>query len=333
MRLSIIIPVYNGAKEIGRCLDSIYSQALTEDQFEVICVDDASPDESTAEAVRSYHHNRSTPPDNLLLIRHLANKRQGGARNTGIRNATGDYIMFMDHDDVLLPNVLDKIYLALRNEPSLDVMMYDMQETKLGTTRNHVYAKNHTQTVDGISFLKSNEMTYAAWLYAVKRSYIIDNNLWFIENKQFEDGDWCMRLLLGAKKVKYIPVVAYHYIIHSNSTTSIQAGANNITDAFESVLRWEELYNEYHNQDEVLAEILKSHWLTGAVACSYRLIHTDSLSQKVKLLKHYYSRRYKVEHGMYLYMLSRFTTASAFMIHLMLPFLRIRLKQKHKSRR
>lgn len=62
MKLSIIIPVYNGVKEIGRCLDSIYSQALTEDQFEVICVDDASTDESTAEAVRSYHYNGSTPP-------------------------------------------------------------------------------------------------------------------------------------------------------------------------------------------------------------------------------------------------------------------------------
>ena len=52
MKLSIIIPVYNGAKEIGRCLDSVYSQALSEDLFEVICVDDSSPDESTAEAVR-----------------------------------------------------------------------------------------------------------------------------------------------------------------------------------------------------------------------------------------------------------------------------------------
>lgn len=271
------------------------------------------------------------PPANLLLIRHLYNKKQGGARNTGVRSATGDFVLFMDHDDVLLPDVLDKIYNALAIEPDLDVMMYDMQETKLGVTRKHVYAKNHTDTVDGDGFLKTNEMTYAAWLYAVKRSYIIDNHFWFIENKQFEDGDWCMRMLLGAKRVKYIPVVAYHYIIHSNSTTSIQEAANNITDAFDSVERWNELYNEYQNKDEILAGILKQHWLTGAVACSYRLIHIDSLSQKIKLLKGYYGGRYKSEHGMYLYVLSRFPSLSGFMIHLLLPMLRLRLKQKHKT--
>lgn len=60
MKLSIIIPVYNGDKEIGRCLDSIYSQGLDENQFEVICVDDASPSDSTAEAVRSYKYG--APP-------------------------------------------------------------------------------------------------------------------------------------------------------------------------------------------------------------------------------------------------------------------------------
>ncbi|MDE6490944.1 MAG: glycosyltransferase [Muribaculaceae bacterium] len=62
MLLSIIIPVYNGAKEIGRCLDSIYSQGADPDSFEVICVDDCSPDPSSVEAVASYRYLNITPP-------------------------------------------------------------------------------------------------------------------------------------------------------------------------------------------------------------------------------------------------------------------------------
>lgn len=61
MKLSIIIPVYNGAKEIGRCLDSIFSQGLDENQLEVICVDDASPSDSTAETVRDYRYGTYPP--------------------------------------------------------------------------------------------------------------------------------------------------------------------------------------------------------------------------------------------------------------------------------
>lgn len=324
MKLSIIIPVYNGAKEIGRCLDSIYSQGLDENQFEVICVDDASPSDSTAEAVRSY------PPRNLHLIRHLNNKRQGGARNTGIKHATGDYVTFIDHDDVYLPGVLPLIYRALEEEKDLDVLMFDMMETKLGISRHNVYSANHSRRISGIDYIKTNQMTYAAWLYAVRRSYLTDNNLWFVEQKQFEDGDWCMRLLIGAAKVKYVPIEAYHYMIHPESTTGITSGSSNIIDAFDSVVRWKDLYRECESRDEELARIIKSHWTVGAIACSYRLVHINSLRKKINLLKDYYGGLYGWKDGWYLALLSLLPTLSASIIHLMLPMLRAKLRKKHR---
>lgn len=74
-KISIIIPVYNGAKDIIRCLDSIYSQHLDSTQFEVLCIDDCSTD-NTAETITRYSKNKN----NLRLISHSINKRQGGEK-------------------------------------------------------------------------------------------------------------------------------------------------------------------------------------------------------------------------------------------------------------
>lgn len=229
-----------------------------------------------------------------------------------------------------LPGVLPLICRAIEEEKDLDVMMFDMMETKLGISRHNVYSANHSRRMSGIDYIKTNQMTYAAWLYAVRRSYLTDNNLWFVEQKQFEDGDWCMRLLIGAEKVKYVPVEAYHYMIHPESTTGIASGSGNIIDAFDSVVRWENLYREYESRDEELARIIKSHWTAGAVACSYRLVHINSLSKKIKLLKDYYGGRYGWQDGWYLALLSLQPSLSAFLIHLMLPVLRAKLRRKHR---
>ena len=74
-QLSIVIPVFNGSNEINICLDSIYSQGMSPEQFEVICVDDCSTD-STVEVIEDYANRMQ--PGNLKIIRHNVNKRQGG---------------------------------------------------------------------------------------------------------------------------------------------------------------------------------------------------------------------------------------------------------------
>ena len=85
---SIIIPVYNGEQYIKNCLDSIYRQGLGDDDFEVICVNDCSTD-NTAQVISEYGKFHQ----NLRLINHETNRRQGGARNTGVKVAEGKYIL------------------------------------------------------------------------------------------------------------------------------------------------------------------------------------------------------------------------------------------------
>ena len=87
IHISFILPVYGVEKYISECLDSIYSQDMPESDYEVICVDDCSPDRSN-EIIRQYQQKHN----NLILIEHKINKMSGGARNTGIRNAKGEYV-------------------------------------------------------------------------------------------------------------------------------------------------------------------------------------------------------------------------------------------------
>lgn len=98
---SIIIPVYNGEQYIKNCLDSIYRQGLGDDDFEVICVNDCSTD-NTAQVISEYGKFHQ----NIRLINHETNRRQGSARNTGVKVAKGDYILYIDADDTFESNAL-----------------------------------------------------------------------------------------------------------------------------------------------------------------------------------------------------------------------------------
>lgn len=110
--------VFNSELYIEECLDSIISQKLFCD-CEVICVDDKSTDRS-CEIIAEYEKRYS----NVHLIKHDVNKKAGRARNTGVKAATGQYIWFVDSDDMIASGALEKIVTQL-NENSLDVFCFN----------------------------------------------------------------------------------------------------------------------------------------------------------------------------------------------------------------
>ena len=90
---SIIIPVYNGlTHDLPICLESIWLQPLDPSQYEVICVDDGSTDDT-----RRWLDEEAAKHSNMRVIKHSVNKRQGGGRNTGVKVAKGKYLLFIDH--------------------------------------------------------------------------------------------------------------------------------------------------------------------------------------------------------------------------------------------
>lgn len=104
MKVSIIVPIYNVEQYIEECLNSIYNQELAD--FEVLCIDDKGNDKSIEKVRKFVSINNIT---NLKIIEHNENKGVSEARNTGIKNAKGKYICFLDSDDMLIKGGLKQL--------------------------------------------------------------------------------------------------------------------------------------------------------------------------------------------------------------------------------
>jgi len=116
-KVSIIVPVYNVAEYLRRCLDSCVCQTLAD--IEVIVVNDCSPDQRDEAIIRDYEREF---PDKIRVFRHEKNLGLGEARNTAIRNAQGEFILFCDSDDFLDFTACEKMYSsAKRNDADLVV--------------------------------------------------------------------------------------------------------------------------------------------------------------------------------------------------------------------
>lgn len=119
-KFSIIIPVYDAKKWLCQCLDSISSQSFSD--WEVILIDDGSSDGSQ-EICDDYVHK-----DSRFKVVHQANKGVSEARNVGLRHATGKYILYVDADDMLLPNALPALAESVEKHPECDLFQFGYQE-------------------------------------------------------------------------------------------------------------------------------------------------------------------------------------------------------------
>lgn len=119
MFLSVVIPVYNAEKCINRCLESIWKQGLSINDFEVICVDDCSTDHSIdIIKVQQERH------DNLIIVYNSENLHAGGARNKGVREARGEYVAFIDAGDYYHNGSLKRAVNFLQ-ATSIEILMCD----------------------------------------------------------------------------------------------------------------------------------------------------------------------------------------------------------------
>lgn len=196
MMFSVIIPAYNSHEYIRECLESVYKQDYDENNYEVIVVDDASPNKRQNEIVAEFQKKHK----NLKLIIHKENKRQGGARNTGIRNAKGDWLLMLDSDDMWLH---DKVFCnyedIIRNNKDVDLIkcekfVYNLQEKVSDKLSQLIYT-------DGSRELLRQRMGCSSCLVCVRRCMVIENSILFSENVMFEDTGWCTKVNWYAKKV------------------------------------------------------------------------------------------------------------------------------------
>lgn len=222
--LSIIIPAFNAAQYINRCLDSIYvNGGLNTNYFnliETIVVDDCSED-NTSNIVNEYRlaHKLS----NLILIRHKRNKQQGAARNTGLKIAHGTHIWFVDVDDTIMPAFLSLLkkstFLA-----NVDVFQFNaVAEDLEGNRSSEQFLPKSIGNITGAEYLeyeariRYKNRIRATWTKWYRREYLIQNNLYFQEGVYWEDVIHTLKSIYLSNKFLYFPVLGYVYIQTPNS--------------------------------------------------------------------------------------------------------------------
>lgn len=219
MKLSIIVPVYNVADYLPKCLDSLLTQDLPQNEFEIIVVNDGSTDNS-GEIAQQYANRYA----NIFLINQV-NQGLSGARNTGIKHANGDYIQFVDSDDYLEENVLGGLMRQVEKD-DLDVLRFNYENVNYnGEIINPNKDPKHfvdfsNEVVDGLIFLNQRlgPACYAVQ-FIIKKNLLIENNIIFKSGIYFEDTEWTPRMLLKASRVASTSAVVYYYLVRDGSIT------------------------------------------------------------------------------------------------------------------
>ena len=216
VKFSIIIPMYNSEKYITKCIDSIIESKCN--SYEIIIIDDNSTDNSV-ELCRKYNNK------NIKIITNVGSG-VSSARNTGIKESIGEYIIFIDSDDYITKDIMSYID-GITKENKYDIFISRFLSVKENDECRDVVDKLYDQkkidnktTSDVVKYLYQKRMIFTVWRFVIKRKIIIDNNLYFIENIVHEDEEWVPRMLLSSKTFRFIPFEYYIYRIHPSSITS-----------------------------------------------------------------------------------------------------------------
>ena len=244
MKLSIIVPIYNVAPYLRKCVDSLLAQDITD--YEIILVDDGSTDGSLDIADEIVEASpKSLPNINSLPFRegtgvgcsirviHQENAGLSEARNTGTRSAQGKYIMYVDSDDYLQPNVLGVLMEQAERE-QLDVLRFDYQNVRqMKSGEYEVFQPNKyphqvdtcREVVDGVTYL-DERMGYAcyAWQFVINRELTGT----FTPGIHYEDTEWLPRMMLAARRVNSTPIVVYNYLVRQGSITQAQGNKDKL---------------------------------------------------------------------------------------------------------
>ena len=205
-KVSVIIPVYNMEKYVGECLDSVLRQTLTD--LEVIIINDGSTDTSL-KIIQEYQAK-----DSRIVIIDKENAGVGAARNDGIKAATGEFLAFMDPDDMYAGNdVLLHCYEAAKREcvsvaGGKTVFLYQDGSTKDEATKQ---VGTVTVCAQGLTNYRDYQYDYGYVCYIYNRKLLIDNNIFFPLYSRFQDPPFFVKAMIAAERFYALDEPVYLY--------------------------------------------------------------------------------------------------------------------------
>lgn len=204
IKISIIVPVYNVEPYIRECFSSIAAQTY-KGEIECIFVDDCGQDRSVeilGELIADYHGSIS-----FSIIHHEHNKGLSGARNTGIRHASGDYLYFLDSDDSITPDCIERLVALAEKYPGVEVVQGSTKSKTDWLQLKPKFVPEYSDSFKWIrqTLLKRYVIPMTAWNKLVRREFVLKHQLYFVEGMIHEDEIWNFTL------AKYVHHIAFCY--------------------------------------------------------------------------------------------------------------------------
>ena len=287
--ISITIPVYNSEPYLEKCLDSIMGQ--TYKKLEIICVDDDSTDNSLV-ILKKY-----AAIDDRIKVIHKKNEGVSIARNTGLENANGDYVLFVDSDDwiesttceIALKNLVEQntdlviwTYIRERKGESKEKEIFD---TDLVFTEEEVQKKLHRRMIgvidEELAYPENADALCTVWGKLYKRSIISQYNIKFYDIREigtYEDGLFNLVYLQYVKKAVFLNKYLYNY----RRTNDIS-----ITESYDEnlVQKWDKLFehmNQYIVHNELPVEYIEA--LNNRISLSLIPLGINEMTKKCSVV-------------------------------------------------
>lgn len=274
-KVSIIVPVYNTSNQLRQCLESLVNQTIKD--IEIIIINDGSTDNSEIiiqEYVKKY--------SNLIKYCYKENEGIAKTRNFGIDKAQSDYILFVDSDDYISKDLIEKLMPYINKD--IDVIKFKLQRvSEDGEILERVDGPVFSETSGGEAFNKlysEDVLLDSPCVYLIKRNLFIDNNLKF--NRTYhEDFGLIPLIIINAKRFVSTPYYLYSYVQAPNSITR-NDNYNKTISRMEDIL--------YH-YDNAILEINKMN-LDKKVKENVKIFYTNAVILKLNELKEQDKNKY-----------------------------------------
>lgn len=254
MRLSIVVNMYNTAQYMPRCIESLLEQDILAQEYEIILVNDGSPDNSL-EIANDYAAKAKANGWPTIRVCSHANKGLAGARNTGVDAATGEYLCFVDPDDYIEKNSLTALLQKMDDE-QLDMLRFNYQKVDenyqfVPDSVDEAHFDYSDKIMTGTEFLATRlGIACYVWAYIYRLDFIRKNNIRFYEGGYFDDTPWLPRVLQAAKRVNCLNVRHQYYLqrsgslVHTKSSASIKRKCDGQMALIEEMQRQMQMANK-----------------------------------------------------------------------------------------
>lgn len=248
---SIIVPIYKVEKYLHKCVNSLVNQTYKD--IEIVLVDDGSPD-NCPQICDEY-----AAKDKRINVIHKKNGGLSDARNVGLENCTGEYVLFVDSDDYIELDACEK-FTKIIGSKKPDIVVGNaiklVNDKKMPMSHTYI---NNSSIISGKDYLKhelkNGTMHMAAWLNMYRVEFLNENNFKFKEGLLHEDEQFTPRVFLKAERVIATDIVFYNYLIRDGSITTSKNKVKNALHLIETCKELEKTYSQV--EDKNLRELLE----------------------------------------------------------------------------